>query len=344
MKFCKNCGHKIDNNNQKFCVHCGSPVSVDAKESKDLLPSDSSKNIFVPVQPRQTPVAVTIPKYSNRTRLSRFAFIVAGIIVLFVIAYIVKNLTQANLQDMVYVEGGTFQMGSNDNDDEKPIHTVTVKSFSIDKYEVSITKFAKFIELTGYKTDADKEGWSFITDRNNAKKRIGVNWRCNISGDVLDTHKQQDYPVVYVSWNDAVAYAKWAGKRLPTEAEWEYAARGGNKCQGYKYSGSNNIDEVAWYLNNSGNTIHFVGMKQPNELGIYDMSGNVWEFNSDWYDKYYYQNSPKDNPQGPSSGKGHVVRGGGVIFFAPSSCRIAYRGLSGPNEHGCFIGFRCVKD
>jgi formylglycine-generating enzyme required for sulfatase activity len=190
---------------------------------------------------------------------------------------------------MVYVAGGTFQMGSNSESDEKPIHTVTVSSFYMDKTEVTQAEY---------------------------RKVMGKN-PSNFSGC-------DDCPVEKVSWHDANAYAQKVGKRLPTEAEWEYAARGGNKSKGYTYSGGNNLDAVGCYLLNSGSKTHPVAQKQPNELGLYDMSGNVLEWCSDWYDKGYYSRSPQNDPQGPNSGKYRVLRGGSW-YDHDSLCRVAYR-------------------
>jgi formylglycine-generating enzyme required for sulfatase activity len=129
------------------------------------------------------------------------------------------------------------------------------------------------------------------------------------------------------------------GYRLPTEAEWEYAARGGNKSRGYKYAGSNNIAEVAWYSSNSNHKTHPVGQKQPNELGIYDMSGNVWEWCNDRYDKNYYKNSPRNNPQGPKSGNSYVLRGGSWNNYG-YYCRVANRDRYSRNLSYYDIGFR----
>ena len=158
------------------------------------------------------------------------------------------------------------------------------------------------------------------------------------------------YPIYEVSYDDIVniflpRLNKITGKqfRLPTEAEWEYAARGGNRSQGYKYSGSNNIDDVAWYWANSSNTTHPVGTKAPNELGLYDMSGNVWEWCSDWYSDWYgssyYSSSPSTNPTGPSTGSDRVGRGGSWGSSA-GYCRVSIRGSDDPGYRYSSIGFR----
>ena len=157
--------------------------------------------------------------------------------------------------------------------------------------------------------------------------------------------KGDNLPVEQVSWNDIQEFITklntMTGKtfRLPTEAEWEYAARGGNKSKGYKYSGSNTLDNVAWYTNNSSSKTHPVGQKQPNELGLYDMSGNVWEWCQDWYGSY--SSSSQTNPTGPSSGSYRVLRGGSWYHFA-RICRVSYRLNSDPDDRYNLNGFRLV--
>ncbi|MEK7264126.1 MAG: formylglycine-generating enzyme family protein [Bacteroidota bacterium] len=241
--------------------------------------------------------------------------------------------------EMIFVEGGTYEMGSNESDNEKPVHRVTVSDFYIGKYEVTIGEFKKFIDATNYQTDADKKGSSYIWTGSKWEERNGVNWRDDVNGN---TQTAMHHPVIHVSWNDAAAYCKWAGGRLPTEAEWEYAARGGNKTRGYTYSGSDDIDNVAWYAGNSGSKTHTVGTKQPNELGIYDMTGNVWEWCSDWYGENYYSSSPQNNPQGPSSGSFRVFRGGS--FYADDYyCRVADRGYITPVPRYYNFGFRLSR-
>ncbi len=219
--------------------------------------------------------------------------------------------------EMVFVKGGTFTMGATPEQgrdaayDEKPAHSVTVSDFYIGKYEV---------------TQAQWEA---------------------VMGENPSHYKGENRPVESVSWNDIQEFIEKlnakTGKRyrLPTEAEWEYAARGGNQSAGYKYSGSNNIDEVAWYGSNSASRTHIVGQKQPNELGLYDMSGNVWECCSDWYWSKYYKNALSDNPTGPATGSGRVLRGGGYSNYA-SNCRVSTRHFSGPSDRFINYGFRLV--
>jgi formylglycine-generating enzyme required for sulfatase activity len=216
--------------------------------------------------------------------------------------------------DMVAVRGGTFTMGctaeqgSDCEDDEKPAHTVTVSDFYIGKYEVTQ---AQWVAVMG----------------------------SNPSYFIGDNH----LPVERVSWDDLQEFIRklntLTGKtyRLPTEAEWEFAARGGNKSAGYKYSGSNNIDNVTWYDGNRGDKTHAVGSKSPNELGIYDMSGNVYEWCSDWYGDY--SSSSQTNPKGSSSGSNRVLRGGSWYTLA-QYCRVSFRSPYTPSTRNINNGFR----
>ena len=217
--------------------------------------------------------------------------------------------------EMVYVEGGSFDMGatyeqgSDADSDEKPVHSVTLDGYYIGKCEVT------------------QELWEAVMGSNPSYFKGAQN------------------PVEKVSWNDCLEFISMLNRltgrtfRLPTEAEWEYAARGGNQSLHYKYSGSNNIDEVAWYDNNSGSTTHEVGTKSPNELGIYDMSGNVYEWCSDWYGGY--SAGAQTNPQGPSSGSRRVLRGGGW-FFNARGCRVSLRFYYGPSVSNYSGGLRLV--
>lgn len=216
--------------------------------------------------------------------------------------------------NMVLVEGGTFQMG-NDHEYvmEKPVHRVSIKSFYMDKYEVTVKEYRHFCaETKRAMPKAPPRGW------------------------------QDNNPISDVSWNDAAAYAAWAGKRLPTEAAWEFAARGGIHSKAYTYSGSNKIDEAAWYSENARNKLHTVGTKIPNELGLFDMTGNALEWCSDFYDDYYSV-SPQDNPQGPRTGSDRVLRGGSYAGDL-DDCRITNRFSHNPEVHFLCSGFRCAMD
>ena len=216
---------------------------------------------------------------------------------------------------MVYVSGGTFTMGgtseqgSDAESDEKPTHSVTLSSYYICKYEVT------------------QALWRAVMGSNPS----------NFKGDNL--------PVENVSWDDCQTFINrlnsYTGRnfRLPTEAEWEFAARGGNYSRHYKYSGSNNLDDVAWHGDNSDNRTHPVGTKQPNELGLYDMSGNVWEWCSDWYGSY--SSYSQSNPTGPNSGSYRINRGGGWRYCA-EYCRSSYRNSDSPGFRYSGLGLRLV--
>ncbi len=243
---------------------------------------------------------------------------------------------------MINIKGGSFRMGSSGgNEDEKPVHIVKLDDFSLSKTEITLKQFSKFIHETAYTTIAEKNGFSHIYTTK-WEKKYGVNWKCDSKGK-LRPKSEYNHPVVHVSWQDANAYCKWAGGRLPTEAEWEYAAGGSTVKTGQgvslEYAGSDNLEEVAWFNENSGFVTHPVAHKQANAFGLYDMSGNVWEWCFDWYAENYYLNSSKNNPQGASSGTYRVDRGGSS-FIGATDCRYTKRGKSAPNYSSYYLGFR----
>ena len=216
---------------------------------------------------------------------------------------------------MVAVKGGTFQMGAtseqqNTSDNESPVHSVTLSDYYIGETEVTQAL-----------------------------------WQAVMGSNPSSFTGNSQRPVECVSWDDCQTFISRLNSktgmnfRLPTEAEWEYAARGGNRSNKTQYSGSSNIDNVAWYGSNSGSTTHPVKGKSPNELGLYDMSGNVWEWCSDWYSSDYYSNSPHNNPQGPSSGPNRVIRGGSWGYRA-QRCRVASRLGNGPGHRYLNFGLR----
>ena len=239
----------------------------------------------------------------------------------------------AQATTLVYVEGGSFMMGSDDLEsweDEQPIHEVSVSSFYICKYQVT------------------QKEWQEVMGDNPSV----------FEGDML--------PVDTIDWYDAIEYCNkrsikegfnpcysgsgdniscdWTanGYRLPTEAEWEYAARGGKKSRGYKYSGSNDINEVAWYGDNSRYKTHPVGQKQANELDIYDLSGNVWEWCWDRNSSDYYSDSPSSKPRGPRKGKNRVLRGGSWNYD-DYYCRVALRFNGSPDYRFSSCGLRILR-
>lgn len=263
-------------------------------------------------------------------------------IVLILTAALFLNFESNNYSTLVLVEGGTFKMGSKDRDwvadnDEQKEHDVTVNTFLMSKFEVTVWEWKQFAKANKLKMPETPEwGW------------------------------KDNYPINNITWEEAIAYCNWISKkeklqpvyskrgpnyvcdftangyRLPTEAEWEFAAKGGIKTKETRYSGSNNADEVAWHKLISKKSPHTVGTKLPNELGIYDMSGNVWEWCWDWYNKDYYKIEAGNNPKGPEMGERKCVRGGSwdshINYLRPAN-RIS----TFPNKTHEFYGFRVIR-
>jgi formylglycine-generating enzyme required for sulfatase activity len=249
---------------------------------------------------------------------------------------------------MLLVKGGEFMMGSEDGRyDEKPIHKVRLNDFYLGTNLVTVEEFEVFIEATGYQTDAEKQGSSQIYIEDKWQGIPGVNWRCDTSGK---PHVVAEYrhPVIHISWNDAVTYCAWLKEltgqewRLTTEAEWEYAAGGGSQNR-TKWAGTDKESELgdyAWYSKNGDGQTHSVGEKMPNTLGFFDMSGNAWEWCSDWHGAYLAVTGI--NPKGPILGSSRVFRGGGW-FGDPDYCRVANRSFGDPLYCGNGIGFRLAR-
>ncbi|NPV87008.1 MAG: formylglycine-generating enzyme family protein [Anaerolineae bacterium] len=283
---------------------------------------------------------------------------------------------QKDGMELVYVPPGEFLMGSTDADidrllaklcggsdckrdwsEEQPQHTVYLDAFWLDRREVTNAMFAEFVADSGYKTDAEKEGWSYTWNKNEGwVKTEGADWQ-HPYGPLSSIDGLEAHPVVQVSWNDARAYCEWAGRRLPSEAEWEKAARGAHG-QVYPWG---NADAFGGRVNFADRSIDVgwaekkvddgyqhtapVGSypKGASPYGALDMAGNVSEWVADWYDAGYYERSPRQNPPGAVSGEYRVLRGGDWISAA-WHIRCAYRGGGSPSGASGFVGFRCALD
>jgi len=227
-----------------------------------------------------------------------------------------STLCAQDYPEMIAVQGGSFIMGDESGDqDEKPAHQVVVKTYGLAKTETTVGQWLIFCQNT--RRPMPEAPW------------FG---------------QKSEHPVVNISWDDAVAYCSWlSGKtgkhyRLPTEAEWEFAAHGGVKSKGYPYSGGESADSLGWLSGKTSGTMP-VAQKLPNELGLYDMTGNVWEWCSDWYDEAYYAISAKENPKGPANGMYCTLRGG-AWDIGLRNCRITYRNPLSPSSRNHNKGFR----
>ncbi|MFD8336183.1 formylglycine-generating enzyme family protein [Streptomyces solisilvae] len=286
-------------------------------------------------------------------------------------------LTGHHDADMAPLPGGTFLMGAEDAegfpaDGEGPVREVTVAAFRIDVHAVTNERFARFVRETGHVTEAERFGWSYVFAgflpaalRKGAPRPEGTPWWCGVEGATWrapegpgsDVGERGRHPVVHISWNDAVAYCRWAGARLPTEAEWEYAARGGLVGRRYPWGDELtpggvhrcNIWQGRFPVKNTAEDGYRgtapVDAFEPNGFGLYNVSGNVWEWCTDWWSTDH-TDRPRTDPSGPATGIGKVMRGGSYLCHQ-SYCnryRVAARTSNTPDSSTGNLGFRCVRD
>jgi formylglycine-generating enzyme required for sulfatase activity len=279
--------------------------------------------------------------------------------------------------DVVEIPGGAFLMGSDDRwtypgDGEGPVHRVDVSRFHLAPATVTNAEYAAFVDATGYRTDAHRYGWSFVfagllpddfeTTRAVAsapwwRQVHGADW-AHPEGPQSDIDGRADHPVVHVSWQDADAYCRWRGMRLPTEAEWEYAARGGLDGAVFPWGDEllpddghrMNVWQGTFPTHNTCDDGYHgtapVHAFAPNGYGLYNMTGNVWEWCADWHDPGYYGRSPASDPPGPTLGSQRVMRGGSYLCHA-SYCRryrVAARGANSVDSTTGNLGFRVAAD
>lgn len=280
---------------------------------------------------------------------------------------------------MKRIEGGAFLMGTDypkafRADGEGPVREVRLDPFFIDICAVSNTQFEEFVAATKYRTEAETFGWSYVFHKHvtpKAKEKMqgvaaGTEWWLGIEGanwmrpegPGSNIKKRMDHPVVHISWNDAVAYCEWAGKRLPSEAEWECAARGDLVQQLYPWGDTLLVDGKHRCNIWQGKFPHFnsgadgysatapVKSFAPNGFGLYNVSGNVWEWSRDWFSPSFHINGPRENPQGPPEGTMKLIKGGSHLCHE-SYCnryRVAARTGNTPDSASSHCGFRCARD
>jgi formylglycine-generating enzyme required for sulfatase activity len=290
------------------------------------------------------------------------------------------RVTHGSTEGMVKLDGGSFVMGTDTDegfsaDGEGPARKVHVDEFYVDQYPVTNEQFGEFVRATGYRTDAERYGWSFVfaghlSDSQRASlvadTVASVPWWCQVYGADWRHPEGPDsavadrlhHPAVHVSWNDAAAYARWAGKRLPTEAEWEYAARGGLEQKLYPWGDELTPDgrhlcniwqgefPVLDLAEDGYSAPAPVDAFPPNGYGLYTITGNAWEWCSDWFDPTYHVLATRNNPVGPPRGAAKVIKGGSYLCHK-SYCnryRIAARSSNSIDSSTTNMSFRCVRD
>ena len=290
------------------------------------------------------------------------------------------RVTTGSVTGMNKLDGGRFLMGTDYTDGflkdgEGPVREVVVDSFYVDTSPVINAQFDEFVRATGFRTEAERFGWSFVFKGHIPPEHYQqlvdatvpeVSWWCKVTGadwrhpEGKDSSigSRTDYPVVHISWNDAAAYCKWAGKRLPTEAEWEYAARGGLEQKLFPWGdgltpGGHHLSNV-WqgeFPDHDSGEDGYTGpcpstAFPPNGYGLYTMTGNVWEWCGDWFHPEYHITGTRTNPVGPPGGASKVMKGGSYLCHE-SYCnryRVAARTSNTPDSATTNIGFRCVRD
>jgi formylglycine-generating enzyme len=293
---------------------------------------------------------------------------------------VLERVKQGSTSGMIKLDGGAFLMGTNDDDGfpadgEGPVREIVVDPLYVDAAPVTNAQFAEFIGSSGYRTEADRFGWSFVFQGHIPEERraalvndtvLGAPWWCKVLGATWEHPEGPDsniatrdeYPVTHVSWNDAIEFSRWAGKRLPTEAEWEFAARGGLEQKRFPWG-----DELTpegrhvcnvWQGNFPALDLAEDGYAgtspvkafPPNAFGLYSLSGNTWEWCADWFHPSYHLVGTRRNPTGPVEGGARVMKGGSYLCHE-SYCnryRVAARTKNTPDSSTTNLGFRCVRD
>ena len=277
---------------------------------------------------------------------------------------------------MIKLDGGRFLMGTESKegfpaDGEGPVREVILDPFYMDKYPVTNRQFGEFVQRTGYKTEAERFDWSFVFHTHVPRELVadtvrGVTWWCKVRGACWrhpegpdsSVDSRPEHPATHVSWNDAIEYCRWAGKRLPTEAEWEYGARGGLEQKAYPWGdeltpGGRHLCNIWQGEFPEVDTAEDgyaapapVDAFPPNGYGVYTITGNAWEWCSDWFDPAYHVTATRKNPVGPPAGAAKVMKGGSYLCHK-SYCnryRVAARTANTPDSSTTNISFRCVRD